>query len=60
MVVTCKIRIERYTWKFRFYLIEDLMQPVILELDFFCKDQNIGGHSGRSGVLELTLLINYL
>jgi hypothetical protein len=42
------------------YVSEDLMQSVISGSDFLGEDQNIGGHSGSSGALELTLLINYL
>jgi hypothetical protein len=32
--VTCKIRIDRYTWKFPFYIVENLACPVILGSDF--------------------------
>jgi hypothetical protein len=33
-VVTCKIRIDRYTWIFPFYIVENLPCPVILGSDF--------------------------
>jgi hypothetical protein len=35
--VTCKIRIDRYTWKFTFYVVENLACPVILGSDFLGK-----------------------
>jgi hypothetical protein len=35
--VTCKIRIDRYTWKFPFYIVEYLACPVILGSDFLGK-----------------------
>jgi hypothetical protein len=37
IAVTCKLRIDRYTWKFRFYVVEDLIYPVILGSDFLGK-----------------------
>jgi hypothetical protein len=37
-----------------------MMQTVILGSDFLGEDQNTGGHSGKSGALELTPLRNYL
>jgi hypothetical protein len=35
--VTFKIRIDRYTWKFTFYVVENLACPVILGSDFLGK-----------------------
>jgi hypothetical protein len=35
--VTCNVRIDRCTWKFRFYVVEDLMHPVILGSDILAK-----------------------
>jgi hypothetical protein len=35
--VACKLRIDRYMWKFRFYVVEDLIYPVILGSDFLGK-----------------------
>jgi hypothetical protein len=34
MVVKCKIRIDRYNWKFNFYVVEELMYPLILRTNF--------------------------
>jgi hypothetical protein len=33
IAVSCKLRIDRYTWKFRFCVVEDLIYPIILESD---------------------------
>jgi hypothetical protein len=37
LAISCKIRMDRYTWKFSFYVIEDLVYPVILGSDFLGK-----------------------
>jgi hypothetical protein len=33
-VASCKVRIERYTWKFRFLVVEGLLYPLLLGADF--------------------------
>jgi hypothetical protein len=35
--VKCKVKVDRYAWKFIFYVVEDLIHPVILGSDFFAK-----------------------
>jgi hypothetical protein len=37
IAVTCKLRIDMYTWKFQFYVVEELIYPVILGSDFLRK-----------------------
>jgi hypothetical protein len=32
--VKCKVKVDRYTWNFIFYVVEDLIYPVILGSDF--------------------------
>jgi hypothetical protein len=35
--VTCKVKVDRYAWKFIFYVVEDLIHPVIVGSVFFAK-----------------------
>jgi hypothetical protein len=37
VAVTCKLRIDRCTWKFSFYVVEDLIYAVILGSGFLEK-----------------------
>jgi hypothetical protein len=37
IAVMCKLRIDRYTWKFQFYIVEVLIYPIILGSDFLGK-----------------------
>jgi hypothetical protein len=34
IAVKCKVKVDRYAWKFIFYVVEDLIHPVILGSDF--------------------------
>jgi hypothetical protein len=45
--VKCKVKVDRYTWKFTtFYVVEDLIHPVILGSDFFAKNRVTDLHQG--------------